>query len=177
MGILTLFLILFISWLNEKLIETSISIVFFYIYRPLYEKQYHSNTLERCSFVSTIVFIFVSRVELEISSSILFTIIITFIITTASYLFKDLLDNRFLNKIYEDKIKSLNTKRLEELSESEMYKLMPDIRYDIIEVVYKYLHRDNNMSATIFAYKNHVSERTLFRYLKLVKTTYENMSA
>jgi hypothetical protein len=65
------------------------------------------------------------------------------------------------------------SKCLENLTEEELIKYMPNIRKEVIHIVYEYLHRDPKLKSDIFAYHNHISERTLFRYLKLVKNEYE----
>ena len=176
LGVATLLVILFMAYLKERLLETSITIVLFYIYRNLYDKQFHASSLWLCSFISVIVFIIVVNIEASINISILFSIVIMFIITTTSYFVKDYLDNRILVKTYKSKLDSFKHKALENLTEEEMVRLMPKIRYDILHIVYEYLHRDKTtLTASGFAYRNNISEATLYRYLKQVKDKYESL--
>lgn len=176
LSILTLLLILFNAWLNDKLIEIIITIILFYIYRPMFEKQYHSSSLEKCSIVSIIVFIVVTRVSVDISISLFLTITTAFTMTAISYFIRDLLDYKILADKYKKKLKMFEGRCLENLTEEEMIEYMPKIRKEVIHIVYEYIHRDPKIKCDIFAYQHHVSERTLFRYLKLVKDTYEMRS-
>ena len=173
LGVATLLLILFIAYLKNRLIETGITIILFYIYRNLFEKQFHAKSLLMCSFISVCVFVIIINIELSITISILFTVVLTFIITLVSYYVRDYLDNKVLVKTYKNKLESFNNKSLEALTEDELIKLMPNIRYDTIHIVYEYLHRNKHlMNASGFAYRHNISEATLYRYLKQVKEKY-----
>ena len=92
LGVGTLLLSLFIAFLLQRLIETSITILLFYPYRSLYEKQFHAKSMFVCSGISIIVLTIVSLLELPLSISILFSIILTFIITTISYHVRNYMD-------------------------------------------------------------------------------------
>ena len=173
LSILTLLVILFNAWINGKLVEIIITIILFYIYRPMFEKQYHSSTLEKCSIVSIGVFIVVTRVSVDISVSLFLTVTTAFTMTAISYFVRDLLDYKILAEKYKKKLEMFESKCLENLTEEELMKYMPNIRKEVIHIVYEYLHRDPKIKSDIFAYHNHISERTLFRYLKLVKNEYE----
>ena len=175
LGVATIVVILFIAWMNERLIETSISIILFYIYRPLYDKQYHAKTLPLCSLVSISVFTVISNMELDIATSIFNTIVLTFVVTSISYFVKDFLDSKILIKKYEEKLKRFEYKCLENLTENEMLERMPKIRKEVIHLVYNYLHRRQGISGSDYAFKNNIGEATLYRYLKLVKETYESL--
>lgn len=176
LGFIILGIICLIAYLNDKLIETGITIILFYIYRRLFEKQYHARSLYLCGFISIIVFIIIIRIEVSITISILFSVVLTFIITLVSYYVRDYFDNKILINTYKKKLESLNSKALENLTEDEMINLMPSIKYEIIHIVYEYLHRDkSSLTASGFAYRNNISEATLYRYVKQVKSKYENL--
>ena len=74
------------------------------------------------------------------------------------------------------KLNSTKVKCLENLSEEEMIKLMPNLREDIIHIIYGYLHKPKKVNAEIYAIQNNIGVATLYRYLKLVKDTYEKLT-
>lgn len=122
------------------------------------------------------MFIIVINIELSITISVLFSVIITFAITTISYLVRDYLDKKILVKTYKDKLDSFKHKALENLTEEEMINLMPKIKYDVLHIVYEYLHRDKTtLTASGFAYRHNISEATLYRYLKQVRDKYDSL--
>lgn len=176
LGLCIIGIICLIAYLNNKLIETIITIVLFYIYRRLFEKQYHAKSLYLCGIISLIVFTIVIHLEVSVTISILFSIILTFIITLISYYVRDYLDNKILNKQYENKLNSFNSKCIENLTEEELINALPKIKYEVIHIVYEYLHRDKTtITASGFAYRHNISEATLYRYVKQVKQKYENL--
>lgn len=178
LGILTIVVILAFSWFNNTFAPMVISLGCFYIFRPLFSKQYHAKTLLRCSIISVIVFTVFSRLTLPINESILVSIMLTFLLTYASYVIKDLLDTKVLAKEYAKRIEELEfprRKALENLSKDELIALMPHIRKDIIDIVYGYLHKPKTLNAVGYALKVNVSEATLYRYLKEVRNSYKDL--
>lgn len=174
LGLLTLGIILgFAIWKN-KAVETSITILLFFIYRRLFEKQYHASSLYLCSLISIIVFIVVIKLETNITISVLTSVMLTFVITLISYYVRDYFDNKILIKRYKEKLEAFSDKCLENLTEDEMIQRMPKVRYEIIHIVYGYLHR-GTQNASLYAYKNNISEATLYRYVKQVKNKYESL--
>ena len=176
LGILTNALILVIAWLLEREIEVAITMICFFVFRPLYEKQYHAKTLFRCSIISIIVFTTVANIEVEKSTSILLSVVLAFVITLISSYVKEFIENKILLKVYIDKLESIKTKCLENLTEEEMIAFMPKIRKDVIHIVYGYLHRENKINAEIYAIQNNIGVATLYRYLKLVRDTYNELT-
>lgn len=176
LGVATNILILFIARACDRFLEIIVVMICFFIFRKLYDKQYHAKSLITCAFISLIVFVIISHIVVSKSISILFSVILAFIINLISYFIKDYLDNKLLVKYYTDKINNLKIKCIENLTEDELYNLMPKIRKDIVRIVYNYLHKPSNMNGQIFALKNNIGEATLYRYLKLVKRTYEEMT-
>lgn len=176
LGILTNALILVIAWLLEREIEVAITMICFFVFRPLYEKQHHAKSLFRCSIISIIVFTIVANIEVEKSISILLSVVLAFIITLVSSYIKEFIENKILLKTYKNKLESIKTKCLENLTEDELIQLMPNIRKDVIHIVYGYLHRKDKMNAEIYAIQNNIGVATLYRYLKLVRNTYEKLT-
>ena len=175
LGILTLITILTLSWFFDRFIEMILVIVCFYIFRPLFDKQYHSKTLIKCSIVSVIVFTIISNIVVEKSISILYAVTLSFFITLVSYYVKDYIDNTILLKQYEKKLSELNTKSIYNLTEEEMYNILNKVRPEVIHIVYGYLHKPPNINAQIYAYNNNISEATLYRYVKIVRDSYVSL--
>ena len=171
LGILTIIVILCIAYLFEKTLETFITMILFYIYRCFYTKQFHAKSLYLCSLVSIIIFIFIIQFELKFETSILFSAVFTFAITTTSYIFRDYLDTKAIG----NKLENFNRKCIENLTEQEIISIMPNIKYDVIHIVYEYLHKDKTLTASAYAYKCGISDATLYRYVKQVKKNYESL--
>jgi len=174
LGFLTVGIILCIAYLFDKLFETLTVMLLFYIYRSMFTKQWHSKSLYLCSFISIIVFSLLIQLELKFSASIIFSIILTFMMTFISYNIRDYLDNKIIIKNYENRLINIPNKCIENLSEDEMVKLLPDVREDIIHIVYGYLHREG-VTSIGYAMGCGISEATLFRYVKQVKSKYESL--
>ena len=166
LGILTLALIIGIAYLNNRFIETSLTIITFFIFRNLFEKQYHSKSLLLCSAISVIVFTIITFIELPLNISVLFCIVVSFVTTTISYYVKDYLDSK------EVKLKK---KALENLTLTEMYELMPNIKRDIIKIVYGYLHKGKTLNAYGYARSQNISEPLVYKYLKKVRDEYKSL--
>lgn len=59
-------------------------------------------------------------------------------------------------------------KCLENYSEEELKDLLPQISYEIINIVYGYLHR-GRMPVERYCEKQSISKSTLYRYILIVK--------
>lgn len=175
LGVLLIVLALLIAYFKDRLIETSLSIITFYIYRYLFEKQFHANSMFNCFVITSIVLVFLINIEVRITTSVLFSITITFVLTLISYYVRDYLDNKVLVSVYKGKYEKFNHKAIDNLSEEEMIYLMPNIKFEVIHITYNYLHKPKNITAIGFAYKNGISEATLYRYVKQVKDNYESL--
>ena len=175
LGIITLLAIILMGTLQNKFFETILAIVLFYVYAPLFAKQYHSKSMYRCSLVSIIVFAILSRTTLEFAISLFATIVITFTVTCLSYFVKDLLDNTVLLKYYKDKVEKIEHKAIENYTLDELKAKLPNIRFDIIEIAYGYWHKPNYLNAVGYARNSHIAVSTLYKYLNIVKTEIENL--
>ena len=175
LGILTLLAIVLMGLLQNKLFETVLSIVLFYVYSPLFEKQYHSRSTYKCSLVSIIVFVILSRTTLEFTLSLFATVVLTFTVTCLSYFVKDLIDNTVLLKYYKDKVDKIEHKTIENYTLDELKEKLPNVRFDIIEIAYGYWHKPHYLNAVGYARNNHIAVSTLYKYLKIVKDEMENL--
>lgn len=175
LAILTQLAILLIALLNEKLIEIIVSIIFFFIFSKMFEKQYHSKSFYKCSGISIIVYFIMSRINLKFETSILFTIVLTFALTSASYFIRDLLDKTVLLKYYTEKAEQFKNIPLENATLDELKQKLVKLNYDIIEIVYGYLHRPKHIKAVAYARKCNIAVSTLYKYLKIVKNEWENL--
>lgn len=160
--------ILFIAYLNYKFIETVITIILFYVYRRLFEKQYHADTMTMCALVSVIVFSVIIHLEVALSISILYSIVLTFIVTLISYYVKDYFDKKA-------KLSSLNNKRLENLTRDEFYEIFKSFDLKTVNIVYDYIHR-NDLTVYDIAYKYDVSESSIYKYLKRIRHYYKTLN-
>ena len=176
LGILTNVIILIIAFLLEREVEVAITMICFFVFRPLYKNQYHEKSLFRCSIVSIIVFIIVASIEVEKSISILLSVVLAFVITLISSYVKEFIENKILLETYKNKLESIKTKCLENFTEDELIELMPNIRKDVIHIIYGYLHRKDKINAEIYAIQNNIGVATLYRYLKLVRESYEKLT-
>ena len=164
-----------IAYLNDRVIETLLTIVAYYVYRSFYEKQAHAKTLFQCTIVTIIVLGIVTKIALPLQVSMFCTVLISFAITHISYLIRDLLDKVVLVETYRKRLEAFEHKAIENLTELELIARVPNIPYEIVHIVYGYLHKGNTVNATAYAMKHHISEATLYRYLKRVKSEYESL--
>ena len=121
--------------------------------------------------VQIISLIFIINVDL----SKYINLILAFILGIINFFAKDYLEVSILNKHYEKKIKEFNSKPLETLTIEEMKKLMPNVRYDRLEIVYQFIHKPKDMRMDIFLDKNFISKATLYRYVNEVQEEYEKI--
>lgn len=149
LGVLTLISILIYAYYNDRSFEVGITIMFFYLFKRRYEKQYHSSSLFTCSIISFIVFIFVTKSSISLSCSLLFTIILTYIINTVSYYVRDYLDIKRPTK----KKKNTNRQLIIDILNSD------DLSEEYIEE-FCTKHGLVNMSETIYLFLNNTLEDT-----------------
>lgn len=124
LGVSTLLSILLFAFLNDKLLEIITTIIFFFIFRKRFEKQYHAKSLIHCSIISIIVFIILTRIALRFSISILFIIILTFLTNLISFYVRDYLDKNIKTTFY----KGMNA--------DELPNDLSGVEYDIMNLYY-----------------------------------------
>ena len=170
-------LILFFRYISHKLLETSITVILFFIFRKLFIKQYHAKSLYLCALISILIFgLIIIPLELNKNISILSPILLTFLVNLISFNIKEYKDNKILLDKYKLKLKTINTKALENITENELYQLLPSIDYRKLKIVYEYLHKPKDISADEFALKYNLSAISIYKYVKFVRDEYSNLS-
>ena len=66
--------------------------------------------------------------------------------------------------------------KIENETLENLQKLLSDIDDNIIDIVYGYIHKEKFLTSSGYAYKRHISEPTLFRYINKVKKRYLNFN-
>ena len=160
--------ILIVGYFMDRMIEVSISIICFHIFRQFDDKTFHASTCLKCWCISTITFIILMRLTLPLINSMLSSIMLSYILTKTMYLIQDYLDLKIERA---NMIKST----LEEVSEEDLIHICNQMKVEDVKLVYKYLHQ--NKIADIFCMNNGISRRTLFRYLKQVREIYKEFKA
>ena len=113
-SVLQLLILLLFGWFNNRLFEMIIYYVCFFIFKNDFLKKlkvYDAYTNWGCTFITMIVDYLVSIFIPDKSVSILITIIFTYFVIYASYLYKDHLDNMDLNNIKNNCKTKKNSKR------------------------------------------------------------------
>ena len=172
LGIITLATALFFAYYKDRLIETSISIILFYVFRRLFEKQWHASSTYMCFFVTSIVLIIIVNAELKLSTSIFFSVIITFVLTIISYYVKDYYDNKIKLKY----IKKMNTKAIANLTLEELLTRLPNVKESIIKIVYGYWHKDRSVTLLEYVDSCNISQALLYNYINKVKSAYKDLT-
>lgn len=173
LGVATLLSILAFAYLHNKVIEVAITIIFFYIFRRRYEKQYHSKSLFLCSGISFVSFIFVTKSSLNISQSILFSIILTFIVNTISYYVRDYIDIKFPRKKKKNTnrqiiIDILGSNNLSEESIEEYCNKLGLI--NMSETIYLFLNNTIETTSEILDVDISTITRRINRFIKVSRT-------
>lgn len=169
-------MLMVLSFISNKLIETTIVMCLFYIFRARFEKQFHARSIFQCAIITSMVFSMVLVLELPLSLSLLFSVLFVFTLTMSSYYVRDYMDNLITIKDYEKRLnKFKKQKPLDNLSEDELFGLFPNIKYDTIHLVYLYLHRNREITANDFAIDNNISEQLIYKYLKQIKIAYKDL--
>lgn len=165
-AIITYGSILLISYFFNRMIETTVSVIFFHIFRSKDDKTFHASNDVLCWLTSIISFTIITIVNLPLTQSILISICFAYILTTIMFYIKDYLDLRLMrNKIEKTK--------LVDLSLEDLIKLNSNMDESDVKIVYDYLHKKRDTSTDKFTMNNYISRRTLFRLIKKVKTNYE----
>ena len=162
LGILIIVLTLTIAKLSNKFIETTFSIVIFYVYRNLFKTQWHATSMINCCIITFVILLLIVKIEINIYISCLFSVLLIFFINTISY---KMCSNHEI----------LSHKNIRELSFDELYAILQDVDYQVVKIAYNYYHKENTKTALEFAYEQNISEATLYRYLRKVKNELKSL--
>lgn len=157
LGVTQYVVLIFMAILCDRIIELLVLIPLFFNFRRLFVKQYHCESLLKCSFVSIIIFTIVCICMPSNNTSILISVIVSYFITLISYYVKD----------YIDKSKLLN-KKLESLTFEEMKERFTSYSETDLKCVYDYINRGNK-SAESIAMKYFYSIRQIQRMVKKLR--------
>jgi hypothetical protein len=166
--IITYGTILLVGILFDRIIEVSVCVLFFHIFRIFDNKTYHASNDFMCWLISTISFSVITLLSLTLTQSIFACICMSYILTKVMFFIKDYIDLKI-------EINNMVKSTLEEVSEEDLIHICNQMKVEDVKLVYKYLHQ--NKIADIFCMKNGISRRTLFRYLKQVREIYKEFKA
>lgn len=159
LGFVELALIYFIAWFNERLLEVSIMIPLFFIYRKRWEKQFHAKTLFKCATYSVILFAIISLTIPSKNISIFVSVFAPYFITFCSYHLRNYLD-----------MQNLLSKKLESMTFKEMKERFTNLTDYEINCAYEYINRKiNGRLADNIAMKYGYSTRHIQRIIKKMK--------
>ena len=153
--------ILIVAIMFHRIIEVSISVLCFHIFRHYDEKTFHASTDFRCWCVSMISFTMVMKLSLPLYQSILFQVLLAYVLTKVMYYVKD----------YLDLVKERNCEKralsLIELSLDDLMKVLLPKKFseNDIKAVYAYIHKDRNVLIDSLI-KYSMSKSTLYRLIK-----------
>lgn len=166
-SIITYGSILIISYFYNKMLEISICIVCFHIFRNFDEKSYHATTSIKCFAISLIVFSVMNSVSLPIEKSIVSTIMLSYILTKIMFLVQDYIDYLKEKKLDKDLV------RLENMSIEQLKEMFSEYSDNDIHAIYTCLHKDRSTTYEYIALKHNMSRMTLYRIMKKVKERYQ----
>lgn len=148
---------LLIAILCNKVIELLTMLPLFFIYSSRFTKQYHCKTILKCTFTSIGIFAFICLVIPSKNQFLFISIIAMYLLTTASYIYRD----------WKDKNELLQ-KKLESLTFEEMRTRFPSYSEYDLKCVYAYINRGTKNADNI-AMKYHYSTRQIQRMVKKMR--------
>lgn len=153
------------AWYNSCLFEMLVIYICFFYFRNKFEKQYHALTTWGCTFLTFIIFYFVSLVTPNRTISILLVILFTYNINTISYFYRDYLDI----KEYRDNQLNKNKKYYDKITNKKKKNVNRQIIIEILgndnldeESIEKYCVSKGipKLSETIYLFLNNTLEET-----------------
>ena len=161
--------ILIIAYFYNRMLEITIGVICFHIFRKFDEKTFHASTDVRCWLVSLISFWIIIELSLPLEASILSVIILSYLLTKAMYYIQDYID--LLN---EKKLRS-ELKPLENLSIEELKELYSEYSLSDIHAIYMCLRKGRDITFEYIALKHNMTRMTLYRIMKKVKEKYHKL--
>lgn len=80
------------GWFNGKLFETAVIYTCFFIFRGMFDKQYHAPSIWLCTLYTIIVFYIISAIAPNKELSLLLIVLLTFVINVLSFVIREYLD-------------------------------------------------------------------------------------
>lgn len=165
-SIITYGSILIISFFYNKMLEITISIICFHIFRKYDTKTYHATTSIKCFIVSIITFFVMNNVTLPIEKSAISAILLSYLLTKIMYYIQDYIDYLRERKMVKD------LKPLEDLSFEELKEVYSEYSDNDIYAIYACLHKDRSVNYENIAMRYNMSRMTLYRIMKKVRNKY-----
>lgn len=165
-SIITYGSILIISFFYNKMLEITISIICFHIFRKYDTKTYHATTSIKCFIVSIITFFVMNNVTLPIEKSVISAILLSYLLTKIMYYIQDYIDYLRERKMVKD------LKPLEDLSFEELKEVYNEYSDNDIHAIYACLHKDRSVNYENIAMRYNMSRMTLYRIMKKVRNKY-----
>ena len=141
--------IIFFGWYYNKLLNVLIIVPFFFIFRKCYTKVYHAPSYMHCTIYTICIFIAVLFICLNQHISILFSILLCYIMNLISYHLRVYID---LKKEY-NKLTSPNKSKREIILQ-----YVKNNEEAIEELCSKFV--ENNLAETVYLYLNNTIEDT-----------------
>lgn len=165
-SIITYGSILIVSFFYNKMLEITISIICFHIFRKYDTKTFHATTAIRCFIVSMIVFIVMNKVSLPMDKSAISAILLSYLLTKIMYYIQDYIEYLRERKMVKD------LKPLEDLSFDELKDIYDEYSDNDIHAIYSCLHKDRSVNYENIAMRYNMSRMTLYRIMKKVRNKY-----
>lgn len=168
-AIITYRSIFIISFFFNKIIEITICVICFHIFRLFDNKTYHANTSLKCFIISCIAFSILIKFSPPLVNSIFATILLSYVLTKIMYGIEDyiqLLREKDLNK---------KVSRLENLTIIELKEIFSEYSDNDIRAIYTCLHKNRNVTYENIALKYNMSRMTLYRIMKNIKNKYNDL--
>lgn len=162
-----------LAWYYNNYLQMLVIVVLFFIYKNNSEKFYDASTFTNCTICTIITFYFVTMIAANHKQSIIFSILITYIVTGISYRVQDYLDLQKLAKKLNERKEKTNRQRILELVENDEDKI-EDLckKYALInmsETVYLYLNNTREQVAEILNIDLSTVRRRIKRFLKTIE--------
>ena len=159
--------ILIVGYIYRRIIEVTIAVICFHLFRRYDSKTYHASTSIKCWCVSFISFGTLIKLSIPITHSIFVVILLSYLLTKIMYYTQELIDHIQENKISKD------LRRLENMSMEELKDLFDEYSQNDLHAIYKCLHKDRSTTYEYIALKHNMSRMTLYRIMKKVKERYQ----
>lgn len=151
------------AYFLDMMIEASISVIAFHIFRHYDENTFHAKTSIKCWTVSLISFLILLKLALPIQQSIFVSVILSYLLTKVMYYIQEFIDMKLRDKNVDI------LKPIEEYTLDELKSEFSDIEEAYIKAVYDYMHKDRFTTCEQIVRKYHLSRATLYRVLDKVK--------
>lgn len=161
--------ILIVGYFLNRIIEATIAVICFHIFRKYDKKTYHADTTIRCWLVSFISFGVLTKLATPITHSIFVTIMLSYLLTKIMYYTQELIEHLQDNKITKDLI------RLENMSKEQLQEMFSEYSTNDINAIYMCLHKDRSTNYEYIAYKHSMSRMTLYRIMKKIRSQYNSL--